>query len=110
MQIAACGLVCSDCDAYKATQANDAEWLARVAKEWTELFNSEIKPEGIWCDGCMTDSARKCGHCAECEIRACVVERGIANCAGCEEYACEKLSGLFKMMPETRKTLDGLRG
>ena len=32
--IAYCGLVCSDCSAYVATQANDQEALERVAAQW----------------------------------------------------------------------------
>ena len=34
--IAYCGLVCSDCQAYVATQANDPAALERVAAEWRE--------------------------------------------------------------------------
>ena len=105
----ACGLVCRECGAYKATQANDADAIAKVAAEWTRLYNTDVKPEYVWCGGCMTDSARKCGHCAECEIRACVVGRGLANCAGCDDYACERITKFFEYDPCVKQTLDEIR-
>lgn len=40
--IAYCGLVCTDCAAYKATQANDQAALEKVAAEWREQFNPGI--------------------------------------------------------------------
>jgi hypothetical protein len=109
MLIGACGLVCSDCEAYKATQANDAEWRERIAKQWSEQYKIEFKPEQILCDGCLAGTERIIGHAAECGIRPCVLARGLRNCAGCEEYACETLTGFFKMAPDAKKTLDGLR-
>ena len=33
--IGACGNDCGDCEAYKATQANDAGAIARVAEQWS---------------------------------------------------------------------------
>ncbi len=44
-QIGACGLVCSECDAYKATQANDPATIAKTAQEWSKTFNSKVEPE-----------------------------------------------------------------
>jgi hypothetical protein len=44
-----------------------------------------------------------------CEIRKCGQTRKVANCAACPDYACDKLEGVFKMVPEARKTLDSLR-
>jgi hypothetical protein len=33
----------------------------------------------------------------------------VANCAGCADYACEKLEGFFGFVPEARATLDRIR-
>lgn len=107
--IAACGLVCSDCGAYKATKANDPDAIAKVAQEWSEIFKAEIRPEYIWCDGCMVDGERKCGHCSECDIRACVVQRGLDNCASCQDYACEKMTRFFESVPCCKGVLDEIR-
>jgi hypothetical protein len=106
--IAYCGIVCSECDAYNATQKNDMEALAQVAAQWSAQWNVSLKAEDCICDGCTTEG-RKIGHCAECEIRACAVERGVANCAHCNDYGCEKLVGFFQFAPDAKATLDEIR-
>ncbi len=92
--ISACGLVCSECDAFLATQAGDAAAIERVAAQWSEQFGATIPAAGVWCDGCMTGGERRCGHVDECKIRACVVGRSLANCAGCTTTcaACSRSS------------------
>jgi hypothetical protein len=105
----ACGLKCHECPGYLATQAGDSEAVARVAKEWSEAYHADVKPEHVWCDGCMTAGARKCAHTAECEIRACVTAKGLQTCAACPDYACESLQGFFAMVPHAKVTLDALR-
>jgi len=108
--IAYCGLICTDCPAYIATQADDRTALEQVAAQWREEFNApNITVESIICDGCL-DNGRKCSHCAECDIRACGIERGVLNCAHCPDYAsCEKLQGFFGFAPQARVTLDEIR-
>jgi hypothetical protein len=112
--IAYCGLVCSDCPAYIATQADDRIALEQVAAQWREEYNAPaITAETIICDGCLTDDGRKFSHCFECEIRACGMERDVVNCAHCTDYVpqrgCEKLEGFFGFAPEARATLDEIR-
>ncbi|MDY7041501.1 MAG: DUF3795 domain-containing protein [Chloroflexota bacterium] len=108
--IAYCGLVCTDCPAYIATQANDRAALEQVAAQWREQWNApEITTESAICDGCLGTGGRHCSHCAECDIRACGVERGVANCGHCADYACEKLEGFFGFAPGARAVLDGIR-
>lgn len=107
--IGACGLCCSECEGYKATQANDAEAIAQVAAQWTEQFGSEINPESIWCDGCLANSNRKCGHCSECDVRTCVVRHNIANCAHCDEYGCDTITGFMQSAPCVKEKLESIR-
>jgi hypothetical protein len=107
--IAACGLVCSECPAYVATQTGDEEAIAKMAADAAAKFDREVKPEEVLCDGCLTESERKCGYIADCEIRACAVERGFANCAHCGEYACEKLTGFMESASGIKEILDGIR-
>jgi hypothetical protein len=108
--IAYCGLVCSDCDAYVATQANDLEALERLAQRAREEFGMEdATPEASMCDGCLTEDGRQIGYCAICEIRACGVGRGLTNCAYCADYACEKLEGFFAHATGARAVLDEIR-
>ncbi len=36
-------------------------------------------------------------------------ERGVDNCAYCDEYECEKLSGVFRTYPNAKPSLDTIR-
>ncbi len=107
--IAACGLVCSECPAYLATKANDAARVAEVAAQWSKDYGGDVKPEYVWCDGCMEPGPRKCGHVAECDVRACVVGRGLSSCARCADYGCEKITAFVNAAPAAKETLERLR-
>lgn len=107
--VAYCGLTCSECPAYLATQNDDDAERERVAKTWSEQYDSDIKPEQINCDGCLPGKDRHFTHCSVCQIRACGVVRGVANCAHCEEYACDKLEGLLQAVPAAKAELDKIR-
>ena len=106
---APCGLICSECESYRATQANDAQAIRRIAREWSDTFGRELDPDYIWCDGCMADSARKCGYVSTCDVRTCAVRRGLESCAHCGDYVCERLEGFFKMAPQVRDNLEAIR-
>lgn len=108
--VAFCGLVCDGCPAYIATQADDLAAKERVAAQWREEFNApEIDAAYVTCDGCLAFDGRLGGHCLECEIRACGVARGVANCAYCPDYGCEKLMNFLGYVPEARATLEEIR-
>lgn len=108
--IAYCGLTCTECDAYLATQANDQAALERVAARWREEYNApNVTVEYVICDGCLAGDGRLGGHCLECEIRACGVARGVANCAHCDDYGCAKLEGFLGFVPTARATLEAIR-
>jgi len=104
-----CGLICSQCGAYIATQNNDDTKRAEVAQIWSKQYQVDLKPSDINCDGCISDSDRLIGHCKVCEIRKCGKQKNIANCAYCNEYACEKLDNFFKMVPDAKKQLDSIK-
>jgi hypothetical protein len=104
-----CGIVCSACNAYIATQKNDKALLAKTAKEWTEKFKIDVKPESLYCDGCPSNSTRLVAHCATCDIRKCAREKKMSTCAACPEYSCAKLEKFLAMSPDARKTLEKLR-
>ncbi len=107
--IAYCGLNCSDCPTFIATQKNDDKMREETAKKWSEMFHADIKPADINCDGCPTDSARLFNYCAQCEIRKCAREKGVKNCAYCPDYPCEKLTAFLKNAPEAKALLDEIR-
>ena len=98
--IGACGIVCSECEAFKATRDYDIEAIHCVTKEWTERYKVDFKPEMVWCTGCMSSGERKCSHCTNgCDIRACVKSRQLSTCADCADYACDKLQKFFAFFP-----------
>jgi hypothetical protein len=107
--IAYCGLVCTDCDAFKATQNNDAALRAEVAEKWTKDYTYPFKVDDINCDGCLPDTPKTIGHLNMCAVRKCGTAKGVKNCGLCAEYSCDKTEEFFKMVPDCRKTLDAVR-
>ena len=109
--ISACGLICSVCDAYLATQKDDAKAVSAVAAKWSQLFDASVPEEAVWCDGCMTGGERLCAHASDCDIRACVLQRGCHTCAECDDYVCDRLDGFLTMAAGSgaRETLESLR-
>jgi len=106
--IAYCGLNCSECDAYLATQNDDDAKRAETARNWSKLFGAAIEPEQINCDGCKSEGVRF-SHCEVCEIRHCSMSKSVDNCALCESYICDTLSRFIRLVPEAGVALERLR-
>ena len=107
--IAYCGLVCSDCPAFVATQADDMDALAQLAAQWSEQFGAAMTAEDCMCDGCLV-AGHKVGYCRECAVRQCARERGKANnCAHCDDFGCENLTNFWQHAPYAKITLEGIR-
>lgn len=103
--LAPCGLICENCEAYIATQANDELALQQIAAKWSKIFNTSIKIEHLLCDGCNVDG-RKSYYCSNfCEIKKCVISKNLQNCGKCESFACEKLDQIFTHEPEAKTRL-----
>ncbi|MCX5782934.1 MAG: DUF3795 domain-containing protein [Elusimicrobia bacterium] len=107
--IAYCGLECEGCNAFIATKNNDNALREKTAKEWSELYKADIKPQDINCAGCRSDGKKF--HYAEnlCEIRKCCAAKKLENCASCETFPCEKLNEFFKSAPQAKETLTVIR-
>jgi len=76
-----CGLYCGACAVLVATERGGVEKL---------LENEEAAAytvEELTCRGCKTD-VLAC-FCADCEMRLCARERGVAFCSDCDDYPCE---------------------
>ena len=90
--VACCGLDCSACDAYVATQNDDQALREKTAKKWSEMNGVTITPEMINCDGCRKDG-RKTPYCESlCPVRQCAFGRKVETCGACAELeSCEKV-------------------
>jgi hypothetical protein len=105
--IAYCGICCSECPAYLATQIGSSEEIEKVAKEWSSEAMS-FKPEDVICDGCTSDT-RVFSWCNECPIRSCCREKGLENCAYCSDFNCEKLRMTFDKTPSAKVRLEEIK-
>ena len=79
-----CGLICLSCPIYL------------VARE----------PDNSKKEQMVSNIIRICKE--EYNIK-CAVEKGLANCAYCEDYACDDLAELFKSDPTAKARLDEIR-
>lgn len=104
-----CGLNCSECPTWLATQADDDDARAKVAAQWSKMFGMQLTAVDINCDGCKSGSGRLFGHCQNCQVRQCAGQKSIETCADCEDYACEVLSGLFAFIPQAKEALEEIR-
>jgi len=109
--ISMCGLNCSECPAYIATQKDDDSLRNKVTEEWGAMFKKDFKVEDINCDGCLTKGGRSFAHCNSCAIRSCGFEKSVENCAQCSDYSCEKLDSFLKNFPDqdARNRLERIR-
>jgi len=103
--IACCGIDCECCDAYIATIENDTIRREETAQKWSEMFGATIPAEAIDCAGCRTEGV-KFSHCADCEIRKCVIEKGFDTCGDCEELdTCQTISQILQNVPGVKENL-----
>ncbi len=105
--IAFCGITCTECPAFIATQEDDDSKRKQVAEEWSKAYNNEIKPEQINCNGCLPGQGIH-QQLHICEIRKCGIQRQVQNCAHCVDYKCEKLAKFLENIPEANNTLEKL--
>jgi hypothetical protein len=107
--VAYCGLVCTECPAYGATQKNDNKARAKIAEEWSEKYQHIFKTEDINCDGCLAVGDVQIGYCAVCEIRKCCFDRRVLNCGYCIDYPCDKLNYFHARVFEAKAKLETIR-
>ena len=108
--IAFCGIDCTACPAYVGTQAGDEELLAKTAAEWS-VGDEQLTVEDMECYSCLQTEKRLFKWCSLCKVKDCCREKDLANCAHCDEYACEDLKKLWDMVQsqDPRMVLDDIR-
>ncbi|MFO7652115.1 MAG: DUF3795 domain-containing protein [bacterium] len=105
-----CGIVCSDCPAFQLTRAGDRQGLSELAAR----LSTEERPlrgEDMACDGCVQQGGRLVPFCRECAARLCGLNRGLANCAHCPEFGCDRLQAVWAIIrpKDARPRLERLR-
>ncbi len=107
MLIAPCGFRCDRCLAFRANAKTHADRV-RGSAAWAKYYHLQVSPQRMQCHGCAE------GHVAgldfpdgKCEIRPCVLGRGLQNCAVCGEYACKALEA---RMSSCDKVVQRFRG
>jgi len=107
--IAYCGLVCTTCPVFLATQANDDEKRKEIAALLASEYERVLKPADINCDGCIQETGRHLEGYENCEIRKCGQAKGVKNCGYCDEYVCNKLAAFPEFTAACRETLDRVK-
>ena len=85
-----CGYRCDLCLAYRPNVAATPSNQQKLSEGWHQYFGFQISPNHVICDGCMSENPQLIDQA--CPVRPCVIEKGWANCAYCEQYVCEKLT------------------
>lgn len=106
--LAYCGINCSECKAYIATQTDNDILRGEAAKEWSKTYEVGINPVDIQCDGCKNENGILFFHCASCDIRSCARKKGFGDCSECDEYPCSKLDIIHSTVSEAKNNLDEL--
>ena len=100
-----CGYRCDLCLAYAPNVTGTPSNREKLSDGWFKYFGFRLPPERILCDGCMAQNPRLIDQA--CPVRPCVLERGLDNCAQCEEYLCERLSERLVICEAVRERAGG---
>lgn len=107
--IAYCGIDCSKCKSYIATQSGKSEALVKAAERLTRVYRSEVKPEYVICDGCKADKRHSFFCSNKCKMRKCCIEKNYNACIECHDFLCKELAFELTNTPEARDNLEKLR-
>lgn len=113
LELAYCGLDCTECPVFIATMNDDNELRQKTAEEWGKLYSEYIGQKDLsagdmTCRGCRSD-IRFIG-CANCPIRACCNGKSLVTCADCDEYeTCGMINGFFTSAPQAKERLNKIR-
>jgi hypothetical protein len=89
MIISVCGLICTECRIYQASQGNK-ELAEEISTWFRNEMNVHIQPDQINCEGCKESAVAHWSP--NCKIMLCARSKKINHCFQCEEYPCEKIT------------------
>lgn len=96
--MAVCGINCVECPCYKATLSSDIEGLGKIAKDWSGGEN-QYEAKDMVCLGCSPNNEVLFTWCRSCGVLACASEKGMPNCAVCDDFSsCAKIAARLQHM------------
>jgi len=107
--IAYCGLVCSKCPTFIATQNDDDDAREKTVALYAQKFGLILQKEEINCDGCLSVEGRQIGYCQVCLIRQCCLGKGLEHCVVCPEQPCAKILRFHEFSPEAQAAFEALK-
>jgi len=107
--ISVCGLDCSVCPAHIAYLTDDQALREKTAAEWSKAYQAELTAAMINCVGCMAVEGAHIGHCYECTMRKCGLNRHVENCGVCADYGCDIIAGFLAKVPPAKANLEEIR-
>ena len=82
-----CGYRCDLCPAHRGNLKDDDD-RRKVSEDWIKYYDLKVEPCEVDCDGCVAASEAPNPNC---KVRPCAMERGVENCARCDDFVCEKI-------------------
>ncbi|WP_092208375.1 DUF3795 domain-containing protein [Desulfoluna spongiiphila] len=107
--IAYCGIDCSKCKSYIATQSGKRGELEKVARNLAQIYHAEVKPEYVVCDGCKADKRHSYFCSNRCNMRPCCMDRNYTSCIECSDFPCAELELEIRNKPEAWENLEKMR-
>lgn len=103
----ACGVLCSDCAAYRGREKG-AAYRRRAAAAWRRIWGRRDAPELMTCGGCLGPDAELFHTSVRCRARRCCLAKGFGSCAECPVDACpdlERAQSVWDGVPAVAVTL-----
>ena len=106
--IARCGFKCNLCLIYRDNLKKDERNKQRFRDSLERIYGEQLTLEECYCDGCMTpESENPIRITADCTIQPCVIEKGLENCAYCDQYPCKDLEAKFVDYQKVKERFGG---
>lgn len=100
-----CGYRCDLCHAYVENIKKDDQ-RSLLSEGWNKIFSIDLKPEEIYCEGCLTCLSKPNIIDKNCDVRACVISKGIENCAQCDDFPCKILESRIVRYDDWKEKVD----
>ncbi|PRX34774.1 uncharacterized protein DUF3795 [Orenia metallireducens] len=89
--IGCCGHKCNLCLAYRENITSKSD-QRRLSEGWSKYFGLDISADEVYCYGCSIQIEGVKRINKVCEVRSCVLDKKLENCASCNQYPCTQIS------------------